>query len=360
MAVREVKGRKRPFVVYWINPFTNRRESKSCATKEDAEKLDAYVKYQLKYERDSFRRDEAADGSAAKQQTLETVLYQYLRERNLDFVNLDRTLHAIKGILAQYGNVEIGKVDAALLTAMKERLVSRGNKGTTIRRKMATVHAAMAWAHRNGIIQTMPLFPIIHNATDYAKYVPPSQEEAALLYRVSPEHVRRVVVLGFNFGMRVGPSELMRLRWNDVDVAGGVIRVPNAKKGAGEPWREVPIQQALVPVLRGWQEADMARGVQYVVSYKGRPVRSVRSAWKRALALAGIERHIRPYDLRHGFATEAIAAGVDYGTVAALMGHRSEVMVLRHYQHVRDAQKKAAVEAIPAAARCVQTDVYKQ
>ena len=48
MAIREVKGRKRPFVVYWDNPFTKRRESKACATRQEAEKLDALVKYQLK------------------------------------------------------------------------------------------------------------------------------------------------------------------------------------------------------------------------------------------------------------------------------------------------------------------------
>ena len=57
MAIREVKGRKRPFVVYWDNPFTKRRESKACATRQEAEKLDALVKYQLKYEREAFRRE---------------------------------------------------------------------------------------------------------------------------------------------------------------------------------------------------------------------------------------------------------------------------------------------------------------
>ena len=50
---------------------------------------------------------------------------------------------------------------------------------------------------------------------------------------------------------------------------------------------------------------------------------------------------------------------VDIGTVANLMGHRSPMMVLKHYQHVRDSQKKAAVEALPAPPTCVQDDVYK-
>ena len=37
MAIRMQKGRSRPFFVYWTNPFTGKRESKSCATREDAD-----------------------------------------------------------------------------------------------------------------------------------------------------------------------------------------------------------------------------------------------------------------------------------------------------------------------------------
>lgn len=65
------------------------------------------------------------------------------------------------------------------------------------------------------------------------------------------------------------------------------------------------------------------------------------------LIRAGITRRIRPYDLRHAFATEAIAAGADIGTVAKLMGHTDMNMILKHYQHVLSSQKRAAVEALP-------------
>ncbi len=50
MAIREVKGRKRPFVVYWDNPFTKRRESKACATRQEAEKLDCATPDSIGYE----------------------------------------------------------------------------------------------------------------------------------------------------------------------------------------------------------------------------------------------------------------------------------------------------------------------
>ncbi|MDR2819420.1 MAG: tyrosine-type recombinase/integrase [Desulfovibrio sp.] len=91
----------------------------------------------------------------------------------------------------------------------------------------------------------------------------------------------------------------------------------------------------------------MENGVEYVIHYKGRQVASFKTAWANTLKRAGITRRIRPYDLRHAFATEAIAAGVDVGTTAQIMGHTSPTMLLEHYQHVADKQKRAAVEALP-------------
>ena len=43
---------------------------------------------------------------------------------------------------------------------------------------------------------------------------------------------------------------------------------------------------------------------------------------------------------------KAIVAGIDIGTVADIMGDDPK-MLLEHYQHVADKQKRAAVEALP-------------
>ena len=61
MAIRQRKGRKKPWEVYWNNPFTLKRESLYVETEEEAKKQDALKKYQLKYERDSFRKDEVSE-----------------------------------------------------------------------------------------------------------------------------------------------------------------------------------------------------------------------------------------------------------------------------------------------------------
>jgi len=356
MAIRIQTGRKSPFVVYWTNPFTGKSESKAFSIAEDAEKHDAFIKYQLKYERDSFRRTE--EPQQVKANTLESVLYLYLKEKQMEVQNLERTLLAVKGILSRFGDYELPQLDVQCLQEMKGWLTTTGNKWATIRRKMGIVKAVLRWAYRNGSLESLPLFPVLPQS-QHARYVPPTQEEVNMLYRVAPEHMRRVIILGYHFGMRVGQSELLKLCWKDVDLISGVVRVPNANKGATEMWREVPIRDDLLPILRQWLAADAEKGMEHVITYRGKPVKSIKTAWKGALRIAGITRHIRPYDLRHGFATEAIAADVDVGTVATLMGHSSPSMVWKHYQHVRDSQKKAAVEALPSPPKPVQNDLYK-
>lgn len=344
MAIRIREGRNKPFQVYWRNPMTEKLESKSFAKKEEAEKFDALTKYQLKYERDEFRPEDLTQPEP-EIQTLESILYLYLRDRKLKKENLERCLFAIQGILDKYGDTEIEKVDKQLLVEMQKASIVAGNKGSTVQRKVGIIKAALNWAHRNGFIQSLPVFPASPKS-EPARYIPPTQEEIGKIYKAASPHLQRVILLGFMFGLRVGPCELLKLKWSDVDLPGAVIRVPNAQKGIGVPWREVPIPSNLNQFFTKWRQEDEGLGIEYVVHYNGKPVKHVKTSWQRALKKAGIARHIRPYDLRHAFATEAIASGADYGTVASLMGHKSPVMVMRHYQHVKNQQKVKTMEKL--------------
>jgi integrase len=68
----------------------------------------------------------------------------------------------------------------------------------------------------------------------------------------------------------------------------------------------------------------------------------VRKALDAAVENAGIKQHFRLYDLRHTFATRAVAAGVDLPTLSAILGHTSIQMTMR-YVHPAEEQKRSAV-----------------
>ena len=129
-----------------------------------------------------------------------------------------------------------------------------------------------------------------------------------------------------------------------MDLTHGVISMPNANKGSKLKKRDIPIRKDLLPTLARWQHQDA--DCQYVINWSGKPVQKIAAAWKTALQKSGI-RSIRPYDLRHAYATYSIRSGVDIKTSAEIMGHENARMILEVYEHVDWAQKVRAIENMP-------------
>ncbi len=72
----------------------------------------------------------------------------------------------------------------------------------------------------------------------------------------------------------------------------------------------------------------------------------LRTSFRAALKAAKITRRVRPYDLRHGFATAGLEAGLDAKDVSELMGHSSTRTTQDVYQHVRPERRREAAERI--------------
>lgn len=345
MAIRERKGRASPWQVYWNNPFTGKRECSNFATREEALKENSLIKHRLKFERESFRPENYEEEEEAQEMTLEQAYFLYLREKQFSRKGLETQLLAMRLPLTLYGQLPVAAIGKKELLHIMAEIQKLPIKQTTCRRRLTVLKAVLRWSHAHDFCGPVN-FPAMANGAN-EKFVPPSPAEIQAMLQVAPPHIQRVIILGSQFGIRIGASELFRLIWQDVDFELGIIRIKAANKNPNAPWREVPIRQSLQPVLRQWHSEDMAQGVNYVVSYKGKPVLKIKRAWANTLKNAGIQRRIRPYDLRHAFATELIAQGVDIGTIAKLMGHSSPNMIYQHYQYVLDKQKKTAVESLP-------------
>ena len=347
MAIRKREGKARPWQVYWRNPFSGRQESACYETLKEAEKADDMIKFRLKHERDSFRKAAPAHKEEDEpDNSFEAIFYSYLKEKQFNKETLHMMLTSLRQALLMIGRKRIDCISRQDLAAILMALSNQRVKDSTRRSYMRRLYTIIRWAQKHGFLETLPQFPDLPHA-QYEHFVPPTPEECSAIMRCAPPHVQRIILFGSKFGIRVGPSEMFKLRWQDIDFSRSVVRVQAAAKNKAEPWREVPIKSSLLPLLRIWHDEDAKLGVEYVIHFAGAPIKSIQTAWNASLRRAGIKRHIRPYDLRHAFATDAIAAGADVGTVAKLMGHVNAEMVLTHYQHVLTKQKKAAVEALP-------------
>ncbi|MGE4424111.1 MAG: tyrosine-type recombinase/integrase [Pseudodesulfovibrio sp.] len=372
MAIQHRKNRpQKPWLVYWRNPITGGRESESFATKEEADLKDAEVKFRKKNDRASFAPTEHAEESDGAL-TFDDIFLLYLKAKRFSRKNLRDTLLHMKYVRPMIGHIpatELTKADMrAVVRFLREpRFILRdykdkkgvridypGCKQNTINRKVSIVKAALNWAEDEELISENPI--IRFSAPRGADLVipPPSIEEANRIMAVASEHVRRVVVLGMGTGARVGPSELFKMKWEDVSIDGDndVLRIWSANKNLEIQYRDLAIKPIVSDVMQIWRKQDEENGIKHIVHWKGEPINTIKTAWSATLERAGITRRIRPYDLRHSFATEALENGNDgYGgdpkTIATLMGHADPTMIMRRYKHVVPKRMRDTVLEIP-------------
>jgi integrase len=150
---------------------------------------------------------------------------------------------------------------------------------------------------------------------------------------------------------------LVGLRWGDVDLERGVLRVGRrrTKTAAGARTLRLPaVVEAALRTHRARQNqrrlraGDRWRDGGFVFDRgDGRSMspKSVGDAFRRSVRRAGLP-HIRLHDLRHGFASLLSRAGIPVKTMSIMLGHANVGITLDLYTHLELAdQAAAAVDA---------------
>ncbi len=131
-------------------------------------------------------------------------------------------------------------------------------------------------------------------------------------------------------------NEILTLRWEDVDLEAGELRLRDAKTGA----RSVALSPSARRVLEGLQRLPDNPWV-IAGSRPGGRVSNINNAWLVIRARAGLE-DVRIHDLRHSFASRALALGESLPMIGKLLGHR-KVQTTARYAHLeRDSVKASA------------------
>ena len=182
----------------------------------------------------------------------------------------------------------------------------------------------------------------------------PAEQLQAFLTEAKATGVYEMYYIELATGLRRG--ELLGLKWEDIDMQQGIIRVRRqiaridgkiveAPLKTKNSYRTVTISPQAVEVLKA-QKAKT--NDQYVFpSPNGGPISpdSVNNMLKRVLERAGIPK-VRFHDLRHTFATLALQNGVDIKTVSGMLGHFSAGFTLDTYAHVTTAAQEEAAETM--------------
>ena len=131
-------------------------------------------------------------------------------------------------------------------------------------------------------------------------------------------------------------DEIVTLRWDDVDRAAGELRLRETKSGA----RMIPLTPAVEEVLA---EIPRVPGNPWVIAgaKAGSHMANIDKVWRRLREQAGLE-DVRIHDLRHSYASRALALGESITMIGRLLGHTKVGTTARYAHLARDTERASA------------------
>ena len=144
-------------------------------------------------------------------------------------------------------------------------------------------------------------------------------------------------------------SEILHLRWTDVDLEAKVLHLADSKTGP----RAVPLSPAAARVLTDLPR--VADNPWVIVSRKhGTHLHNLSQPWDIIRRRAGL-KDVRLHDLRHSWASRALALGESLPMIGRLLGHTQVETTARYAHLARDSVKESAAKV----AASIATDIYK-
>jgi integrase len=301
-----------------------------------------------------------------------------------------KTLERYRGIIAKQVRPNIGhllvqklrpvhlnELYAKLSREARSETNTNGLSARTVGHVHRVLHRALGHAATWGVVQQ-----------NVASLVSPPRVPSTEIEIIREDEIKTVLqnlrgrsmymiaALGLATGMRRG--ELLALRWQDVDLEGGKLRVersleqtkaglrfksPKTKHGR----RTITLPASMVAELRvHWKEQlerRLALGAGKAPAdalvfptwdFATRSPNALTKEWSVAMAEAGVA--ISLHSLRHTHASSLIAAGVDVLTISRRLGHASPTITLGIYGHLFSNTDDRAAQVIEELFAKVRTE----
>ncbi len=289
---------------------------------------------------------------------------------------LDRWLEAIKGsvrsrtwrrheqIVRVHLKPTIGRMKLDRLNALQVQAVYRQKlDGGLSARTVEIVHATLRKALKQAVGWSLVPRSVAEAVTPprpVRKEIAPltGEQVRTLLEAARGNKLEALYILAVTTGMRQG--EIIGLRWEDVDLRGGTLRVNRSvyegvasppKTTAGRRTIRLPERAVLALERHRTNVAAWSESVTGWVfaSTKGTPLghQNLRSrSWKPLLERAGLPHSVRFHDLRHTCATLLLSKGVPVKVVSEMLGHADVAITLSVYQSVLPHMQESAARVM--------------
>jgi integrase len=275
-------------------------------------------------------------GRRRKATTVAEMMEVYREERGTRIASNATLRSTWKFLEPVFGHLRPDQITRALTRAYAAQARRRGITDGTIRRHLSVLSAAIRYSDKQSaaVIEMPPAAP------------PRSRHLTREQYRALREasrqipHLHLFVVLAYRTGGRA--SAVLELTWDRVDFARGQIRLGLGERRA-KGRATVPMTEDTAEDLR---EARKAALTDYVIEYGGKRVKSVKRAFKAAVARAGLPADTSPHVLRHCSAVHMAESGVPMSEISQFLGHSSTRATEHVYARFSPTYLKRAAAAL--------------
>ena len=139
-------------------------------------------------------------------------------------------------------------------------------------------------------------------------------------------------------------SEIEHLRWSEVDLEHGYLRLEDSKTGP----RRVPLGVPAQDILAGLARTSRSPFV-FASEDPAKPYIGTSTVWKMKIRPKADLDGVRLHDLRHTFASLSVGAGLSLPMTGAMLGHRN-VRTTAQYAHLADDPIREAADLTARAA----------
>lgn len=219
------------------------------------------------------------------------------------------------------------------------------------RRTLTTTAAMFAWGMEHGLVSANPFASVRLSAAPVRERFLSREEARRLLDAINGLEAEKEVNPAFCDAIRLllltgaRKTEILGLQWSEVDIARKVLLLPpeRTKAGGQKDERRITLSPPALKILAQRHPAKATDFVFPAIRGEGHII-GVRRAFVKACARAGLQG-VRVHDMRHSFASFAVADGASLFLVGKLLGHASAHTTER-YAHLSGDPLQDAAAAI--------------